>query len=54
MPKIKVLQEIIELHIDEEEKEIFPKAKEILSEEQEKQIMGQIRREKVLHVKSYL
>jgi len=54
MPKIKVLQDIIEHHIDEEEKEIFPKAKEILSKEQEQQIMGQIRREKTLHVKSYL
>lgn len=54
MPKMKVLQEIIELHIDEEEKEIFTKAKEILSEEQEKQIMRQINREKTLHVKSYL
>ncbi len=54
MPKIKVLQEIIELHINEEENEIFPKAKEILDKEQEKQIMEQIRREKVLYVKSYL
>ena len=54
MPKIKVLQEVIELHIDEEENEIFPRAKEILDKEQEKQIMGQIRREKVLYVKSYL
>jgi len=54
MPKMKVLQEIIEHHIDEEENELFPKAKEILSKDQERHIMGQIRREKTLHVKSYL
>lgn len=54
MPKMKVLQEVIELHVGEEEKEIFPKAKKILSEEQEKQIMGQIKREKSKFVKSYL
>ncbi len=54
MPKMGVLQEIIELHVSEEENEVFPKAKEILSEDQEKEIMRQIRREKTLFVKSYL
>jgi hemerythrin superfamily protein len=54
MPKMGVLQEIIGLHVHEEEGEVFPKAKEILSEEQEKQIMEQIKKEKSKFVKSYL
>lgn len=54
MPKMGVLQEIIELHIEEEEKEIFPKAKEIISEDKEKHILDQIRDEKSRFVKSYL
>ena len=54
MPKMGVLQEIIELHIEEEEKEIFPKAKEIISEDKERHILDQIRDEKSRYVKSYL
>ena len=54
MPKMGVLQEIIELHIEEEEKEIFPKAKELISEDKERQIRDQIRDEKLRYVKSYL
>ena len=54
MPKMGVLQEIIELHIDEEEKKIFPKAKEIISEDKERHIMDKIRDEKLRYVKSYL
>ena len=54
MPKMGVLQEIIELHIDEEESEIFPKAKEIISEDKERHIRDKIRDEKSRYVKSYL
>lgn len=54
MPKMGVLQEIIDLHIDEEENEIFPKAKKIISEKKERQILNQIRDEKSRYVKSYL
>ncbi|HEX3013497.1 MAG TPA: hemerythrin domain-containing protein [Methanobacterium sp.] len=54
MPKMGVLQEIIELHIDEEEKKIFPKAKKIISEKKERQILNQIMDEKSRYVKSYL
>jgi Hemerythrin HHE cation binding domain. len=54
MPKMGVLQEIIELHINEEEKEIFPKAKEIISEDKERHIRDKIRDEKSRYVKSYL
>ncbi|MGB9977787.1 hemerythrin domain-containing protein [Methanobacterium sp.] len=54
LPKIGVLQEIIELHIGEEEKNIFPKAKEIISEDKERRILDQIRDEKSRYVKSYL
>lgn len=54
LPKMGVLREIVELHIDEEEKEIFPKAKEIISEEKEQQILDQIKNEKSKFVKSYL
>ena len=54
MPKMKVLQEIIELHIGEEEGEMFPKAREILNEEQEQKIMEQIKKEKSKYTKSYI
>lgn len=54
MPKMGVLQEIIELHINEEESEIFPKAKEIISEDKERRIRDKIRDEKSRYVKSYL
>ncbi len=54
MPKMGVLQEIIELHINEEESEIFPKAKKLISKEKEKQILRQISDEKSRYVKSYL
>jgi hemerythrin-like domain-containing protein len=38
MPKLKVMKEMIEHHVEEEEEEIFPKAKKVISKEMEKDL----------------
>jgi iron-sulfur cluster repair protein YtfE (RIC family) len=40
MPKLKVLKEMIEHHIGEEEKVIFPKAQKIITSEQERDLVN--------------
>jgi hemerythrin superfamily protein len=42
MPKVEVLKDVLEHHIEEEESKIFPEADQILSNEQEDQIAQQI------------
>ncbi len=44
--KLKVLQEIVSHHLQEEEKNIFKLAKKVLEPDQIKQITGQIRQQK--------
>lgn len=42
IPKVKVLRDIIEHHIEEEESEIFPDAQDMLDSNEEQQIAQQI------------
>lgn len=42
IPKIKVLKDVLDHHIEEEESEIFDEAREILSKQQERKIAQQI------------
>ena len=42
MPKVEVLKDVLEHHIEEEESKIFTEADQILSNEQEDQIAQQI------------
>ncbi len=39
IPKIKVLKDVLEHHIEEEESEIFDQARQIMSDDQEQQIV---------------
>jgi hemerythrin superfamily protein len=41
LPKVKVLSDMIEHHIEEEEGELFKAAKKVLSKDQQEQILGQ-------------
>lgn len=42
IPKIKVLKDVLDHHIEEEESEIFPEAQQMLSNDEEQQITGQL------------
>ena len=42
IPRIKVLKEVLDHHIEEEESEIFDEAREILNDQQEQKIVQQI------------
>lgn len=42
IPKIKVLKDVLDHHIEEEESEIFDEAREVLSDQQEQKIVQQI------------
>ncbi|MCW3982748.1 MAG: hemerythrin domain-containing protein [Candidatus Bathyarchaeota archaeon] len=46
LAKVKVLSETIDMHVEEEEKELFKKAKRVLSEEDEQEIARQFMNEK--------
>jgi iron-sulfur cluster repair protein YtfE (RIC family) len=46
MPKLKELKDAVEHHIDEEEKKLFPKSKEVLADNEEKGIAEKIEEEK--------
>jgi len=46
IPKIKVLKDVLEHHIEEEESEIFDEAREILSDQQEQKIIQQFEEHK--------
>ena len=48
MPKMKVLNDILNHHIDEEENKIFPKARSMLNNEQEQDILKKLKRSKSL------
>ena len=41
IPKVKVLSDMIDHHVEEEEGEVFKAAKKVLSEDQEKKILRQ-------------
>lgn len=41
IPRIKVLKDVLEHHIEEEESEIFDEAREVLSDQQEQKIVQQ-------------
>jgi hemerythrin superfamily protein len=41
IPKIKVLKDVLEHHIEEEESEIFDEAREVLNDQQEQKIVQQ-------------
>jgi hemerythrin-like domain-containing protein len=47
LAKFKVLSEAIDMHIDEEESELFKKAKRVLSDEDEREIARQFMAEKM-------
>ena len=42
IPRIKVLKEVLDHHIEEEESEIFDEAREVLNDQQEQKIVQQI------------
>ncbi len=46
LPKVKVLSDMIDHHIKEEEGEVFKAAKKVLSKEKEEEILGQYLQEK--------
>jgi hemerythrin superfamily protein len=48
IPKMKVLNDILDHHIDEEENQVFPRAKELLNKDQEQNIFKKIKRSKSL------
>lgn len=50
--KAKVLKEIIEHHADEEEKEMFPKARRVLNSEELRELGGEMQRRKQQLMKS--
>ena len=50
--KAKVLKELIEHHADEEEKEMFPKARKVLNAEELRELGGEMERRKVQLMKS--
>ncbi|MGZ7068478.1 MAG: hemerythrin domain-containing protein [Methanobacterium sp.] len=51
MPKMKVLNDILNHHIDEEEKQIFPESKRVLSAEQQEKIFNRLKQAKSLMTK---
>jgi iron-sulfur cluster repair protein YtfE (RIC family) len=46
MPKLKELKDSVEHHVDEEEHKLFPKSKDTLSDNEEKEIAEKIEEEK--------
>jgi hemerythrin superfamily protein len=48
LPKVKVLSDMIDHHIEEEEGEVFKAAKKVLSKEQQEKILSQYEQEKTL------
>ncbi|MGZ7136375.1 MAG: hemerythrin domain-containing protein, partial [Methanobacterium sp.] len=46
MPKLKELKDAVEHHVDEEENKLFPKSKDTLSDDEEKNITERIEEEK--------
>ncbi|MGB9978231.1 hemerythrin domain-containing protein [Methanobacterium sp.] len=46
MPKLKELRDSVEHHVDEEEHKLFPKSKDTLSDNEEKEIAEKIEEEK--------
>jgi hemerythrin superfamily protein len=48
IPKMKVLNDILDHHIDEEENQIFPRARDLLDKDQEQDIFKKIKRSKSL------
>jgi len=50
--KAKVLKEIIEHHADEEEKEMFPKARKVLNSEELRELGGEMQRRKLQLMRS--
>ncbi|MGZ7048974.1 MAG: hemerythrin domain-containing protein [Methanobacterium sp.] len=51
MPKMKVLNDILNHHIDEEENQIFPESKRLLSAEQQDKIFNRLKQAKSLMTK---
>lgn len=51
MPKMKVLKDILDHHIDEEENQIFPESKRLLSSEQQDKIFSRLKQAKSLMTK---
>ncbi|MGZ7116620.1 MAG: hemerythrin domain-containing protein [Methanobacterium sp.] len=51
MPKMKVLNDILNHHIDEEENQIFPESKKLLSAEQQDKIFNRLKQAKSLMTK---
>ena len=51
IPKMKVLNEILNHHIDEEENQIFPESKRLLDEEQQDKIFTRLKQAKSLMTK---
>jgi len=50
IPKVKVLKDVLDHHIKEEENEIFPEAQKMLNSDQEQQITGQFEELKSLRM----
>ena len=48
IPKMKVLNDILDHHIDEEENQIFPRARDLIDNDQEQDIFKKIKRSKSL------
>jgi hemerythrin-like domain-containing protein len=46
IPKVKVLSDMIDHHIEEEEGEVFKAAKKVLSKDQEEEILSKFEQEK--------
>ncbi|WP_414469911.1 hemerythrin domain-containing protein [Methanobacterium sp. ACI-7] len=51
IPKMKVLNDILNHHIEEEEKQIFPESRRLLSEEQQDKIFKRLKQAKSLMTK---
>ncbi len=51
MPKMKVLKDVLDHHIEEEENQIFPEAKRLLSAEQQDKIFSRLKQAKSLMTK---
>ncbi len=50
LARVKVLSEAVDMHIKEEEDDLFKKAKKVLSDEEEREIARQFMNEKMAHM----